>query len=84
MFTSASGRAWCGPGQLLPRPLEFGQLGDATSAMRSRSCCSAGRRCVAGSVDVLNPCRVSGQIARATSVNAAAMRLAGGTSTASS
>ncbi len=42
------------------------------------------RRCVVGSADALNPCRVRGQIARASSVNAATTRQAGGTSTASS
>jgi putative transposase len=43
-----------------------------------------GRRCVVGSVDVLNPCWVRGQIAWASSVNAAATRLAGGASIPSS
>jgi hypothetical protein len=37
-----------------------------------------------GSTDVVNPCRVRGQIAKASSVNAAATRVAGGASTASS
>jgi hypothetical protein len=42
------------------------------------------RRCVGGSTDVLNPCPVSGQIARASSVNAVDTRVAGGASAASS
>jgi hypothetical protein len=42
------------------------------------------RRCVVGSMDVLNPCRVGGQIAWASSVNAAATRVAGGASRLSS
>jgi hypothetical protein len=37
-----------------------------------------------GSTDVLNPCRVGGQIAWASSVNAAANRVVGGASMASS
>jgi hypothetical protein len=41
-------------------------------------------RCVVGLADVLNPRRVRGQIAWASSVNAAATRVAGGVSTASS
>jgi transposase len=44
----------------------------------------AGRRCVVGSTDVLNPCRARGQIAWASSVNAAATRVVGGASMASS
>jgi hypothetical protein len=43
-----------------------------------------GRRCVVGPAGVLNPGRVRGQIAWASSVNAAATRVAGGASTASS
>jgi hypothetical protein len=37
-----------------------------------------------GSTDVLNPCRARGQIAWASSVNAAANRVVGGASMASS
>jgi SRSO17 transposase len=43
-----------------------------------------GRRCVVGPTDVLNPCRVPGQIAWASSVNAAATRVVGGASRLSS
>jgi broad specificity phosphatase PhoE len=43
-----------------------------------------GPRCVVGLADVLNPRRVRGQIAWASSVNAAATRVAGGASMASS
>jgi hypothetical protein len=42
------------------------------------------RRCVVEPADVLNPRRVRGQIAWASSVNAAATRVIGGASTASS
>jgi transposase-like protein len=42
------------------------------------------RRCVVGPTDVLNPCRVRGQIAWASSVNAAATRVVGGASRLSS
>jgi hypothetical protein len=42
------------------------------------------RRCVVEPADVLNPRRVRGQIAWASSVNAAATRVVGGASTASS
>jgi hypothetical protein len=41
-------------------------------------------RCVGGSADVLSPRRVRGQIAWASSVNAAAIRRAGGASSPSS
>jgi hypothetical protein len=43
-----------------------------------------GRRCVVEPADVLNPPRVGGQIAWASSMNAAATRRAGGTSSPSS
>jgi MFS family permease len=43
-----------------------------------------GRRCIVEPADALNPRRVGGQIAWASSVNAAATRIIGGTSTASS
>jgi hypothetical protein len=43
-----------------------------------------GRRCVVEPADVLNPRPVGGQIAWASSVNAAATRVVGGASTASS
>jgi hypothetical protein len=42
------------------------------------------RCCVVGSADVLHPCRVRCQIAWASSVNAAATRVVGGVSMASS
>ena len=41
------------------------------------------RRCVIGSVDALRPCRVGGQIAWTSSVNAAATCMVGGVSMAS-
>jgi DNA-binding FadR family transcriptional regulator len=43
-----------------------------------------GRRCIVESEDALNPCRVRGQIAWASSVNAAATRVPGRAPTASS
>jgi hypothetical protein len=74
---------------VVPPPAHSYVTGDATTQAAVDSAWTAqhqfgGRRCVVGSMDALNSCWVRGQIAWASSVNAAATRSMGGASTASS